>query len=208
MNSGNKNEGWNSLTHGVAAVVSVALLVLLVVFASRYGTVWHVVSFSIYGATMVLLFTASTCYHAVRNVRMKQILRIADHSAIFLLIAGTYTPITLTALRGPLGWTLFGCVWGLAAAGIVLKIFFTGRFRVVSTLLYLLMGWLVVVAVRPIYQELPRAALFWLLAGGLAYTGGVVFYLRKSLPFNHAIWHLFVFAGSLCHYAAIFFYML
>ncbi len=208
MNSGNKNEGWNSLTHGVAAVVSVALLVLLVVFASRYGTVWHVVSFSIYGATMVLLFTASTCYHAVRNVRVKQILRIADHSAIFLLIAGTYTPITLTALRGPLGWTLFGCVWGLAAAGIVLKIFFTGRFRVVSTLLYLLMGWLVVVAVRPIYQELPRAALFWLLAGGLAYTGGVVFYLRKSLPFNHAIWHLFVFAGSLCHYAAIFFYML
>ena len=207
MNSGNKNEGWNSLTHGVAAVVSVALLALLVVFASLYGTVWHVVSFSIYGATMVLLFTASTCYHAVRNVRMKQILRIVDHSAIFLLIAGTYTPITLTALRGPLGWSLFGCVWGLAAAGIALKIFFTGRFRVVSTLLYLLMGWLVVVAARPIGHELPRAALCWLLAGGLAYTGGVVFYLRKSLPYNHAIWHLFVFAGSLCHYAAIFFYM-
>ena len=207
MNSGNKNEGWNSLTHGVAAVISVALLALLVVFASLYGTVWHVVSFSIYGATMVLLFTASTCYHAVRNVRMKQILRIVDHSAIFLLIAGTYTPITLTALRGPLGWSLFGCVWGLAAAGIALKIFFTGRFRVVSTLLYLLMGWLVVVAARPIGHELPRAALCWLLAGGLAYTGGVVFYLRKSLPYNHAIWHLFVFAGSLCHYAAIFFYM-
>ncbi len=205
---GNKNEGWNSLTHGIAAVVSAGLLALMVVYASLYGSVWHVVSFSIYGATMVLLFTASTCYHAVRNVRVKKILRIVDHSAIFLLIAGTYTPITLTALRGPLGWSLFGCVWGIAAVGIVLKIFFTGRFRVVSTLLYLLMGWLVVLAVRPIYQQLPRAALYWLLAGGLAYTGGVVFYLRKSLPFNHAIWHLFVFAGSLCHYAAIFFYML
>lgn len=208
MNSENRNEGLNSLTHGVAALVSVAGLVLLVVFASLYGTVWHVVSFSIYGTTMVLLFTASTCYHAVRNARIKQVLRIVDHSAIFLLIAGTYTPITLTALRGPLGWSLFGCVWGLAAAGIILKIFFTGRFRLVSTLLYLLMGWLVVVAVRPIYHQLPRAALLWLLAGGLAYTGGVVFYLRRSMPFNHAIWHLFVFAGSLCHYAAVFFYML
>ncbi|MDD2236026.1 MAG: hemolysin III family protein [Kiritimatiellae bacterium] len=208
MNSVNRHEGLNSLTHGVAAAISLVGLVLLVVFAARYGTVWHVVSFSIYGTTMVLLFTASTCYHAVRNPEIKKILRIVDHSAIFLLIAGTYTPITLTALRGPLGWSLFGCVWGIAAVGIALKVFFTGRFRVLSTLLYLLMGWLVVFAVRPICMQIPRAGLLWLLAGGLAYTGGVVFYIGKSIPCNHAIWHLFVFAGSLCHYVAIFFYML
>lgn len=208
MHHENKHEGLNSLTHAVAALVSVVGLVLLIVFAARYGSVWHVVSFSIYGTTMVLLFTASTLYHRIRNPELKKILRVVDHSAIFLLIAGTYTPITLTALRGPLGWSLFGCVWGLAAAGIVLKIFFTGRFRVVSTLLYLLMGWLVVVAVRPIYHQLPGACLLWLLAGGLAYTGGVIFYLNKSIPCNHAIWHMFVFAGSLCHYTAIFFYLL
>ena len=200
---GNKNEGWNSLTHGIAAVVSAGLLALMVVYASLYGSVWHVVSFSIYGATMVLLFTASTCYHAVRNVRVKKILRIVDHSAIFLLIAGTYTPITLTALRGPLGWSLFGCVWGIAAVGIVLKIFFTGRFRVVSTLLYLLMGWLVVVAIEPMWNSLDGFTLGWLLAGGVSYTLGTYFYHRESIPYSHAIWHLFVIGGSVCHFVAV-----
>lgn len=203
-----QSEMANSITHGIAAVLAVAGLVLLAVFASLRGTAWHVVSCSIYGATLVLLFTASTLYHAFRSPRIKKILRTADHSSIFLLIAGTYTPFTLaTNLRGPWGWSLFGCVWGLAAAGVILKLFYTGRFKILSTAIYLLMGWLVVVAGKPLYELVPRGAFYWLLSGGLLYTLGVIFYAWKSLPYSHAVWHLFVLAASICHFVAIMFYV-
>ena len=207
MNRHLKQEVANSITHGLAAVASVVGLVLLVVFAWQRGTVWHIVSFSIYGTTMVLLFTASTLYHSFQNPRIKQVLHVVDHSAIFLLIAGTYTPVTLTAMRGPWGWSLFGCVWGLTVVGIALKIFYTGRFKVLSTVIYLVMGWLMLVAVRPMIREIPPAGIRWIVAGGLAYSFGVIFYAMKKLPYSHAIWHVFVFMGSLCHYVAIMFYL-
>ncbi len=199
----------NSVTHGIAACLSVGALAVMVVFASLRGTVWHVVSCSIYGTTMVLLYTASTLYHAIQTPRAKQILHIIDHSSIYLLIAGTYTPFCLaTGLRGGWGWSLFGCIWGLALIGIALKISFTGRFKFLSTLVYLLMGWLVIIAVKPLWGALPRPAFFCLLGGGLMYSLGILFYAWKSLPYSHAIWHVFVFAASACHFVAIMFFII
>ena len=159
---------------------------------------------AIFGATLVLLYTSSTLYHSFRNEGTKRLLRKFDHAAIFLLIAGTYTPFLLVNLRGPWGWSLFGVIWALAGAGVALKFWFTGRFRVGSTLLYIGMGWLVMVAVRPMQSNVPPAALWLLLAGGLSYTLGTVFYLWKRLPYHHAIWHLFVLGGSVCHFCAVF----
>jgi len=198
-----KQEIANSLTHGASAIISLAGLAVLVVFASLYGSVWHVVSVSIYGATLVLLFSASTLYHSVRSVRVKEFFHVLDHASIFLLIAGTYTPITLVAMRGVWGWSLFGCVWGLSLLGIILKVFFTGRFKIVSTLLYVGVGWVAVVAIRPIIQQVPLPSVILIVVGGVVYTLGVIFYLMKKMPYNHAIWHLFVFAAAACHYVAI-----
>ncbi len=197
----------NSIIHGVGTVLAVAGLVLLVVFASLRATAWHIVSCSIYGTTLVLLYTSSTLYHSFRSPRVKKVLRSIDHASIYLLIAGSYTPFTLVTLRGAWGWSLFGVVWALALAGIALKVFFTGRFRLVSTLVYAGMGWMVVVAIRPLLQHMPAGGIAWLLAGGLAYTLGIVFYVWKRLPYHHAIWHLFVLAGSLFQYFAIMFYV-
>ncbi len=197
----------NRLTHGFGALLSVAGLVLLVFFSHRFGDNWHVVSTAIFGATLVLLYTSSTLYHSFRDEALKRLLRKFDHAAIFLLIAGTYTPFVLVTLRGPWGWSLFGVVWGLALIGVVLKFWFAGRFRVVSTLIYLGMGWLVMVALKPLLAALPSDGLRLLVAGGLCYTGGSVFYLWKRLPYQHAIWHLFVLGGSACHWAAVFFYV-
>lgn len=197
----------NSLTHGLGAVLSVAGLVLLVVFSVRQGDAWHVVSTAIFGATLVLLYTASTLYHSFRGERLKQVLQKFDHAAIFLLIAGTYTPFELVTLRGAWGWSLFGVVWGLAVAGVTIKFWLAGRFRLVSTLIYLLMGWLVMVAIKPLVAALPAGGLKLLIAGGLCYTGGAAFYLWKRLPYHHAIWHLFVMGGSACHWAAVFLYV-
>jgi len=205
------NELANWITHAVAAALSLACLALLVVFASLRGTVWHIVSFSIYGATMFLLFLSSTLYHGFRNPKVKHVFHVIDHGAIYLLIAGTFTPFVLTVFREShpgWSWTLFGLVWLIAAVGIVLKIFHTGRFKALSTALYLLMGWLVVMAAKPLFDSIPRPAFFWLLAGGLMYTLGVVFYLMKRIPYHHAIWHLFVLAAALCHFVGIFFYIL
>jgi hemolysin III len=198
----------NRLTHGLGAVLSVAGLVLLVVFAALHGDVWHVVSTAIFGTTLVLLYTASTIYHSIREERFKPLLQKFDHAAIFLLIAGSYTPFVLVTLRGPWGWSLFGVVWGLAVAGITIKFWLAGRFKLVSTLIYVAMGWLVLVAIKPLVVALPAGGLRLLIAGGLCYTGGAVFYLWKRLPYNHAIWHLWVLAGSMCHWAAVFFYVL
>jgi hemolysin III len=198
----------NAWTHGLGALLSLAGLVVLVIMAARYGDAWHIVSCSIYGATLVLLFSSSALYHSCRSERAKHICRIIDHASIYLLIAGTYTPFLLVNLRGGWGWSLFGVIWGLALAGIVFQVFFVSRFRVLQTVIYLLMGWLVVIAVKPLLTRVALPGLLWLLAGGLSYTVGALFYLWKKLHYHHAVWHLFVLAGSICHYFAILFYVL
>ena len=198
----------NSITHGIALLLSIVGVVILVVLASRQGGIWRVACFSVYGSTLIILYAASTLYHSFPRSRLKHILRIADHSAIYLLIAGSYTPFALIILKGAWGWTLFSAIWALALTGIAFKIFFVKRFRVVSTITYLAMGWLALIAVRPIINNFPFKGIVWLIAGGLFYTLGVIFHLSKKLPFHHAIWHLFVLGGSICHYFAILFYVL
>ncbi len=198
----------NAGTHGLGLALSVAGLVLMVVRAARHSDAWAVTSSAIFGATLVLLYTTSTLYHSFSGEELKRLLRKFDHAAIFLLIAGTYTPFLLVSLRGPWGWSLFGVVWGLAAVGVALKFWFTGRFRVLSTLIYIGMGWLVLAAFRPLLAALPRGGLVLLLAGGLCYTGGAAFYLWKRLSYHHAVWHLWVLAGSGCHWASVFLYVI
>ena len=198
----------NSVTHGLGVALSVAGLVVLVVLASLHATVWHVVSFSVYGASLVLLDTSSTLYHSFRSPRLKQVFHILDHSSIYLLIAGSYTPFVLVNLRGSWGWSLFGVIWGLSLAGVLMKAFFTGRFKILSTSIYLLMGWLIVIAIKPLMHALPAGGIAWLAAGGLTYTAGAVIYMWKAIPYHHAIWHLFVLAGSICQYFAVLFYVL
>ncbi len=197
----------NTITHGIGIGFSIAGLILLVVRAAMYGNAWEVVSFSIYGASLILLYSASTLYHGFRSPRVKEVLRIFDHSAIYLLIAGTYTPFLLVTLRGPWGWSLFGTIWGLAILGITFKLIFGPRYDILSTIFYLLMGWVVIIAIKPLLSALPFAGLMWLLAGGLAYSLGVIFYAWEKLPYNHAIWHGFVLTGSLFHFFAVFFYI-
>ena len=193
----------NAITHGIGLLLSIAGFVVLLVLAALRGTAWHIVACSIYGATLICLYAASTLYHAVISPRVKRALRIFDHSAIYLLIAGTYTPFLLVSLRGPWGWSLFGVIWGLALVGVLFKFWFVERFAILSTAVYLAMGWLVVIAAKPVITHLPLTAIIWLLAGGLAYTGGVIFFAAKRIPYSHAIWHLFVLAGSICHYFAV-----
>lgn len=198
----------NSISHGAGAALAVAGLVVLTVLAALRGSAWHVVGCTIFGATLVLLYTASTLYHAIPHPRAKAVLRVLDHSAIFLLIAGTYTPFTLVTLRGPWGWALFGVVWGLAVLGIVLQ---AGLLRVhaaVSVLLYVGMGWAVVVAIKPLIAALAPGGLALLVIGGVAYTAGITFYGWRRLPYHHAAWHGFVLAGSVLHYFAVLFYVI
>ena len=198
----------NVITHGIGAAFGIAGLGALVVGAWRHSDVWRTASFIIYGATLVLLYLASAFYHGARSPHTKRLLQFFDHTAIYLLIAGTYTPFTLVSLRGPWGWTMFGLIWGLAVTGILLNVFFFGRLGFISTILYLLMGWLVVIAIKPVMDAVSVRGLVWLVAGGLSYTIGVVFYAWHRLPYAHPIWHLFVLAGSVFHYFAIFFYVL
>ena len=198
----------NSITHGIGAGLSVAGLTLLVALAAIYGDVWRVVSFSIYGSSLVLLYLASTLYHSIQHPKVKRILRIFDHSAIYLLIAGTYTPFTLVSLRGPWGWTLFGLVWGLALLGIAFKTVFIGRYEKLATAAYVLMGWLVVIAFKQMLVAIPPGGIVWVVIGGVVYTLGVLFYAWEKLPYNHAIWHLFVLGGSACHFFAILLHVL
>ncbi len=193
----------NSLTHGVGLALSIAGFMVLVVLAAMRGSAWRIVSCAVYGSTLICLYTASTLYHGIRSRRLKRILRVCDHSAIYLLIAGAYTPFLLVNLRGSWGWSLFAIIWGLAMAGILFKVWFVEHFSVLSTALYLLMGWLALLAIKPMLHSVPPRGLLWLLAGGLLYTVGVVFYAWKKVPYNHAIWHGFVLAGSTCHYFAV-----
>jgi hemolysin III len=197
----------HSVTHGVGAAASAVGLVLLILRAVHTGDAWVVVSFAIFGATMVVLYCSSTLYHALKPPRARKVFKILDHAAIYLLIAGSYTPFLLVSLRGAWGWSLFGVVWGLAIAGIVFKAFFAGRFKLFSTLLYLGLGWLIVIAIKPLIAHVPPRALVWVLAGGLIYSGGTVFYLWRGMKYHHAVWHLCVLAGSACHFWAIYAYL-
>ncbi|HVU35325.1 MAG TPA: hemolysin III family protein [Opitutaceae bacterium] len=198
----------NWATHGVGLAASIAGLTLLIVDASLRGTAWHVVSFTVFGLTLLILYAASTIYHAQRAGRAKALFQRLDHAAIFLLIAGTYTPFLLTHLRGPLGWTLFGVIWGVCGAGAVFKLVFGERYRLASTLAYLFLGWLIVVAAQPMLARVPSGGLWLLLAGGLCYTVGVVFYLWRRLRYHHAVWHGFVLGGSTCHFLAVLLFLL
>lgn len=193
----------NTITHGIGLALSIAGFVVLLVLAALRGSPRHIVSCAIYGATLVCLYAASTLYHGIPSPRRKRALRVFDHCAIYLFIAGTYTPFLLVNLRGGWGWSLLGIVWGLAMAGIVFKFRFVDHFPFLSTVVYLLMGWLAVIALKPLLASVPASGLLWLLAGGMLYTLGVVFYAWKRLPYNHLIWHLFVLAGSTCHYVAV-----
>ena len=204
------HEIFNSITHGIGVLLSIAALVLLIVFAAnRDGDAWQIVSFSIYGASLIVLYLASTLYHAIQKRKVKKFFNLFDHASIYILIAGTYTPFCLVPLRGPWGWTLFGIVWGLAIAGVLFKIFFyTDRLRLIGTLLYIGMGWVILIAIKPLIQNVPAGALYWMLAGGLSYSLGVIFYLWRRYRFNHVIWHLFVLGGSISHFFAIFLYLI
>lgn len=196
------------ITHGVGIVFAIAGLAVLAAFAALKGDVWHVVACSIFGATLILAYTASTLYHSARDERLRRILRALDHSSIFLLIAGTYTPFMLVNLRGPWGWSLLAVIWSLALVGIVARLLLKGRLHGLVVGLYIAMGWAVVVAVQPMLQQVEPGGLMLLAAGGVAYTAGVPFYKWKSLPYNHAIWHGFVLLGSALHFFAVLFYVI
>lgn len=197
-------EKLNVLSHGLGFLLAVAALPVLIIKASTKGTAWHIVSWSVFGASMVLLYAASTLYHYSKKPKLRRRFRVFDHAAIYLLIAGTYTPFTLTTLNGSLGWVLFGVTWGLAIGGVVLKLFYTGRFDKLSTVLYVAMGWLVIIAVKPMIDNLGSISLLYLLAGGIAYTVGAVLYSLPKLRYNHAIFHVFVLAGTTCHFFAVY----
>jgi hemolysin III len=196
----------NSASHGVGLMLAVAAVPILAVAAAGRGDVAGIVGGSIFAATMVVLYLTSTLYHAWPRTRVKQTIRAMDHSAIFLLIAGTYTPFTLGVLRGGWGWTLFGIVWGLAAVGVALKAIGGAKHPRLSVGIYLGMGWLVLIAVKPLWLQVPKWGLFWLLAGGIGYSVGVVFYTAKTIRYSHFVWHLFVLAGSTCHFFAVLWY--
>lgn len=207
-----KREYWeevaNSITHGIGVLLSVVGLVLLIIVASLYGNAWHIVSFSIFGTALVVLYSASTLYHSARDPKLKIKLNKFDHASIYILIAGTYTPFTLVTLNGAWGWTIFGIQWGLAITGVVYKIwFYNEKYRVLSAVLYLAMGWMLVVGLDPLLANLSEGGLLWLFIGGLFYSLGVIFYIFKKVPFFHTIWHLFVLGGSISHFFAIFYYV-
>jgi len=198
----------NITSHAVGFILSVVALVLLVMHAVMHGDFWHIVSFSVFGISLIALYAASTIYHSAENTALRSKLRIIDHAAIYILIAGTYTPFTLITLGGFAGWTIFSVSWGMAFVGIILKIFFTGKYDVISTLMYVFMGWIIVFALEPLVQNLSSEGLFWLVAGGVAYTVGAVLYSIKKIKFNHAVFHMFVLIGSACHFISVYFYVL
>ena len=198
----------NSIIHGVGFILSIIGMCVLIAFASIYGNVWHVVSCSIYGSTLVFLYTASTLYHSIQLYSAKRVLRTLDHSSIFLLIAGTYTPFTMVNLRGPWGWSLFGVIWALAVIGILFQTTMLRKGAIVSVAFYVVMGWIVVAAIKPMLSSVDTGGLVLLLLGGVAYTTGIVFYVWRQLPYNHAIWHVFVLTGSALHFFAVLLYVI
>ena len=204
----NTEEKLNVITHGIGLLLSIAALVFLILHASFNGTARHIVSFTIFGASLILLYSASTIYHYVQKPELRRKLNILDHSAIYVLIAGTYTPFTLVTLKGWLGWTIFGITWGIALVGIIFKMFFTGRFELLSTIAYVAMGWIIIFAIKPLIEVFPLNGLYWLMAGGIFYTLGAILFSIKKVKYNHAIFHIFVLLGSFSHFVAIYFYVL
>jgi len=198
-----REEITNAITHGIGALLSVAALVLLIVFSSLYGTIWHIISFAIFGSTLVILYVMSTLYHSLTPIKAKKLFRKFDHMSIFLLIAGTYTPFCLTILNGWIGWAIFGVVWFCAVNGIVLKVFYTESRQRISTALYIMMGWIIVFFIGPVYDELSVKGFVFLLAGGLFYTMGVFFFVKDDIRYSHSIWHMFVLAGSTFHFFSV-----
>ena len=196
----------NSLSHGAGLALAIIGTPVLITAAVRYGTAWNTVGVSVFGASMIALYLASTLYHALTNEGAKRVFRVLDHSAIFILIAGTYTPFTLGVMRGPWGWTLFGLVWGLALLGVIKKALFGAQYVWLSVALYLIMGWLVVIAGPQVWQRVPLSGLAWLLAGGVAYTTGIIFFAAHRIRYTHFAWHLFVIAGTACHFFAVLWY--
>ena len=201
-----KEEIANAITHGIGVFLSIPALVFLIIFAANYGSAWDIVSFTIFGVSMLLLYLSSTLLHSIQHKKTKDILEIIDHSAIYVLIAGTYTPFLLGPLKGTLGFTLLIIVWALALGGIVFKILCVERFIILSTLMYLLMGWLMIIAVKPLYASLTGAGFSLLLLGGLLYSAGTIFYIWRKIPFHHAIWHSFVLGGSAAMFFCVLFY--
>ena len=198
----------NSITHGIGAALATAGLTILVVFAALKGDAWRIVAFTIYGTSLVIMYTSSTLYHSITQKKAKRYFRIMDHSSIFLLIAGTYTPITLLSLRGTgWGWTMFGLIWGMAILGILFKLMFYGKLEKLSVVFYILMGLLAVIAIKPMLANLPTGLLIWIAIGGLSYTLGIIFYSWTKLPYSHSIWHLFVLGGSISHFFGILLYL-
>jgi len=193
----------NSVTHGIGAALSAAGLVVLVILAYLYGDVWQVVGFTVFGASLLILYLASTLYHAIQHRPAKRILRKFDHAAVYLLIAGTYTPFLLISLRGTIGVPLLIFIWAAAFVGVLWKLFFTGRYEVIATIIYILMGWMSIFAYRQMVTYIPPLGVALLIAGGIVYTLGVLFYALEKIPYNHAVWHLFVLGGSACHFAAV-----
>lgn len=198
-----KEELVNAITHAIGAVMALAGLVMLIIMAASEGTAWHVVGFTIFGSTMVLLYLASTLYHSVSASHLKSVFRKLDHMAIYLLIAGTYTPFCLVVLHGYFRWLIFGIVWGLAIFGIIFKLFYTGKKELLSTILYLAIGWMGVLVMKSLYHLMSLQGFIWLLLGGVLYTIGTYFYTHHKIKYNHGIWHLFVLAGSSFHYFAV-----
>ncbi len=196
----------NSISHGIGVALAIAGTVLLIVKAAFHGTVWHIVSFSIFGAGMILLYTSSTLFHGVYNPRLKHKLNKLDHSSIYILIAATYTPIALVPLRGGWGWTIFGIIWALAIGGLVFKIwFYTAKLRMLSTILYIGMGWVILIAIVPLLRNTPTTTLWFLMAGCLTYTLSPLFYMWRSKPYLHGVFHILIMGGTICHFFAFWF---
>jgi hemolysin III len=198
----------NSITHGIGAILAIVGLAVMTAFATLFGTAWHIVSCSVFGATLILLYTTSTLYHSVQIPQAKTVLRVLDHAAIFLLIAGTYTPFVLVNIRGPWGWSLFAIVWMIALLGVVFQAPLLRRWPVASVGIYVGMGLIVVVAIKPLLVTLTPSGLLLLFAGGIIYISGLLFYGWRRLPYHHAVWHLFVLGGSACHFFAILLYVI
>ncbi|MEJ5306731.1 MAG: hemolysin III family protein [candidate division WOR-3 bacterium] len=200
-------EIFNSTTHGAGFLLSVVGLVLCVVFSVKVKNVYAIVSSSIYGASLILLYISSTLYHSFPEGKVKRVFKFFDHTSIYILIAGTYTPFALLPLRGPLGWTIFGIIWGLALLGILFKTFFINKTDILSTIIYILMGWIIIFAIKQVYISIPKISFVFLVIGGISYTLGTIFYILDRLFFFHIVWHLFVLAGSITHFFSIFFYI-
>jgi hemolysin III len=198
-----REERANAITHGIGALLAAVGGITLVSRSATYGNGWQLAGAIVFSVALVLLYVASTLYHSTHDRITKGRLKVFDHCAIYVLIAGTYTPFTLVGLREDGGWWMFAAIWTIAVVGVVFKLFFTGRFKGLSTLFYIGMGWMVVLAIKPFLRQVPMDTLVWLLAGGLAYTGGTIFYMSRRIPFAHAIWHAFVLAGSACHFVAV-----